>query len=147
MNNSMLKPFTTGKIKAALFEMHPNKAPGYDDQDCEALSQILGSYEVASGQNVNKEKSSVFFSPNTHVQSQNFLSAKVGISMEANGAKYLGISVFLGSSKRDLFQYIKDRTTKHLQSYKESKVNQAGHEVLLKSVLLTHPNYAMSCFQ
>lgn len=67
--------------------------------------------------------------------------------MEAYGAKYLGLRVFLGSSKRDLFQYIKVRTTKRLRSYKESKINQARREVLLKSVILTHPNYAMSCFR
>ncbi|KAF7143502.1 hypothetical protein RHSIM_Rhsim05G0149000 [Rhododendron simsii] len=98
-------------------------------QDCKALSRILDSYEAASGQKINKDKSSVFFSPNTPVQARNLLSAKVGISMEAYGAKYLGLPVFLGRSKRDLFQYIKDRTTKRLRSYKESKINHAGREI------------------
>ncbi|KAF7153136.1 hypothetical protein RHSIM_Rhsim01G0076000 [Rhododendron simsii] len=67
-------------------------------QDCEALSWILDSYEAASGQKINKDKSSVFFSPNTPVQARNLLSTK-------------------------------DRTTKRLQSYKESKINHAGREI------------------
>ncbi|KAF7134747.1 hypothetical protein RHSIM_Rhsim08G0124600 [Rhododendron simsii] len=46
--------------------------------------------------------------------------------MGAYGAKYLGLPVFIDRSKRDLFQYIKDRTTKQLRSYKESKINHAG---------------------
>ncbi|KAF7143968.1 hypothetical protein RHSIM_Rhsim05G0086500 [Rhododendron simsii] len=87
MNNKLLKPFSTGEIKTALFAMHPNKAPGYNDQDCGALYRILDLYEAASGQKVNKEKSSVFFSPNTPIQRRNFLAAKVGITMEANGAR------------------------------------------------------------
>lgn len=30
MNNNLLKPFTSKEIKAALFDMYPSKAPGYD---------------------------------------------------------------------------------------------------------------------
>ena len=34
--------------------------------DCEAFSDILKSYEDASGQMVNLDKSSILFSPNTN---------------------------------------------------------------------------------
>ncbi|KAF7152227.1 hypothetical protein RHSIM_Rhsim01G0161700 [Rhododendron simsii] len=117
------------------------------DQDCEALYRILDLYEAASGQKVNKEKSSVFFSPNTPIPRRNLLAAKVGITMEAHGARYLGLPVFHGNSKRDLFSYVKDNTIKRLRRWKDNQVNHAGREVLLKSVVLSLPNYAMSCFR
>ncbi|KAF7146289.1 hypothetical protein RHSIM_Rhsim04G0067000 [Rhododendron simsii] len=107
------------------------------ERDCAALYNILELYEAASGQNVNKEKSSVFFSPNIPPEARLTLADRVGISMEAKEAKYLGLPVFLGNSKRELFSYVKDH----------SRPNSAGREVLIKSVLLTIPSYAMSCFR
>ncbi|XP_058189268.1 uncharacterized protein LOC131306858 [Rhododendron vialii] len=101
---------------------------------------------AASGQKVNKDKSSVFFSPNISSEARLTLANRVGISMEAKEAKYLGLPVFLGNSKHELFSYVKDRTIKRLRSWIDSRPNSAGREVLIKSVLLTIPSYAMSCF-
>ncbi|KAF7143291.1 hypothetical protein RHSIM_Rhsim05G0117700 [Rhododendron simsii] len=67
--------------------------------------------------------------------------------MEANGARYLGLLVFHGNSKRDLYSYVKDNTIKRLRRWKDNQVNHAGREVLLKSVVLPLPNYAISCFR
>lgn len=117
------------------------------DRDCEAFHQILETYEFASGQMVNKDKSAVYFSPNTPFSVRSRLSSSVGISVEVNDAKYLGLPMFLGHSKRDLFAYIKGRILKRLKSYKESFLNSAGLEVLVKAVLMVLPSYAMSCFR
>lgn len=81
--------------------------------DCNALDRILKLYENASGQRVNKDKASILFSPNTPHAVRLSLSERVGISLEANNAKYLGLLVFLGLSKWDLFSYIKNRTVKN----------------------------------
>ncbi|KAF7129689.1 hypothetical protein RHSIM_Rhsim10G0093500 [Rhododendron simsii] len=69
------------------------------ERDCAALYNILELYEAASGQKVNKDKSSVFFSPNISPEPRLTLANRVGISMEAKEAKYLGLPVFLGNSK------------------------------------------------
>ncbi|XP_058222864.1 uncharacterized mitochondrial protein AtMg00310-like [Rhododendron vialii] len=61
--------------------------------------------------------------------------------------KYLGLPAEVGKSKSTLFDYIKDRVLQKLAGWKEKILNQAGKEVLLKSVALALPVYAMSCFK
>lgn len=39
-------------------------------EECEKIQQILAFYEEATGQVVNKDKTTLFFSKNTSVQSQ-----------------------------------------------------------------------------
>lgn len=116
------------------------------NRDCEALHDVLAAYESASGQKVNKGKSSVLFSPNTTPETRSHLSVKVGISLEAQDAKYLGLPIFLGHSKRELFSYVKDQVVKRLRNWKDSDINHAGREVAIKSVLIAQPCYTMSCF-
>ncbi|KAF7150520.1 hypothetical protein RHSIM_Rhsim02G0169100 [Rhododendron simsii] len=53
------------------------------------MISILESYEAASGQKVNKGKSSVLFSPNTPTEAKSRLSMKVDISLEARAANQI----------------------------------------------------------
>lgn len=117
------------------------------EKDCKALRDILALYERESGQMVNKDKSSVLFSPNTPINIRSSLSAGVGIALEVRQAKYLGLPLFLGLSKKDLFEYIKVRTVNRLRSWKDITPNGAGREILLKAVVLPLASYAMSCFR
>ncbi|KAL0010887.1 hypothetical protein SO802_005995 [Lithocarpus litseifolius] len=58
--------FTAEEVQVALFQMGPTKAPGPDE--------ILQTYERASGQSINLEKSSALFSSNTtDIQKQQLL--------------------------------------------------------------------------
>lgn len=77
------------------------------ERDCVALYDILEIYETASGQKINKDKLSFFFSPNILPEDRLDLAWRIGISMEAKEANYLGLPVFLGHSKCDMFYYIK----------------------------------------
>ena len=60
-------------------------------------------------------------------------------------SKYLGLPMVIGRSKRQVFNYIKERVMGKIKGWKEKLLSQAGKEVLLKSVILAMPAYAMSC--
>jgi len=62
----------------------------------QALKQIMCKYELASGQVINKDKSSILFSPNTgdHAKQQKRLI--MSINQEASAERYLGLPVSVG---------------------------------------------------
>jgi hypothetical protein len=64
-----------------------------------ALKRILGEYEVSSRQNVNFQKSSIFFGKGCPEESKVNLKQVIGIQSEALAEKYLGIPTTVGRSK------------------------------------------------
>ena len=79
------------------------------------LRRILEVYREASGQLINIEKSSLFFSRN--VMSRH----KAGVMRELQGMKQvqqsrdLGLPLVIGRSKRQTFDFIKQKTVGRLQ--------------------------------
>lgn len=69
------------------------------------------------------------------------------IPVRADLGKYLGLPAEIGKTKTELFNYVKDRVLLKLAGWKEKLINQAGKEVLLLSVALAIPIYAMACFK
>lgn len=59
-------------------------------------------------------------------------------------SRYLGLPLVIGRSKRQVFNYIKERVISRMGGWKEKFLNQARKEVMLKSVILALPTYAMS---
>ena len=51
-----------------------------------------------------------------------------------------------GRNKSELFSFILDRVLKKLQGWKQKFLSQAGHTILIKSVIQAIPSYAMQCF-
>ncbi|XP_058208113.1 uncharacterized protein LOC131321121 [Rhododendron vialii] len=76
---------------------------------CHAIDEILRKYEIAFGQMVNRDKSSLFFSPNTPADVNQGISEALNIRFENHGGKYLGLPSIIGRSKTGVFQYVKDR--------------------------------------
>ncbi|KAF7135390.1 hypothetical protein RHSIM_Rhsim08G0109800 [Rhododendron simsii] len=113
---------------------------------CYAIDEILRKYEIASGQMVNREKSSLFFSPNTPADVKQGISEALNIRFENHGGKYLGLPSIIGRSKTGVFQYVKDRVIAKLKSRNDTVLNLAGKETMLKSVAMTMPNFIMQCF-
>lgn len=61
------------------------------EQNCIAVESILTSYCHASGQVVNFEKSSVYFSPNTPHQLRENVGYVLHVNIIDNPGKYLGL--------------------------------------------------------
>ncbi|KAF7152045.1 hypothetical protein RHSIM_Rhsim01G0173900 [Rhododendron simsii] len=116
-------------------------------RELQAIGDILDDYRKASGQLINLQKSSMFFSKNTGADLKRALSSNLVIPVRTDLGKYLGLPTEVGKSKTEMFNYIKERVLQKLAGWKEKILNQAGKEVLLKSVALALPTYAMMCFK
>uniref|UniRef100_A0A8R7TBJ9 Reverse transcriptase domain-containing protein n=1 Tax=Triticum urartu TaxID=4572 RepID=A0A8R7TBJ9_TRIUA len=71
-----------------------------------ALKEILLTYEEASGQRVNMQKSSIFFGKGCNDEIKNELKEAVGIESEALSERYLGLPTLVGRSKEGTFTYV-----------------------------------------
>ena len=116
-------------------------------QDCRKVLEILSSYEKVSGQKLNREKTSLFFSKSTASDMQNFIMAEFGVAEVKHYEDYLGLPTLVGRNKRASFDKLKQRVWKRLQGWEGKLLSQAGREVLIKSVIQSIPTFTMSCFK
>jgi len=116
------------------------------DVEATELKRVLDVYERASGQMINKDKSSVLFSPNTARTVRDQMKAALSISQERWGERYLGLPVSIGVSKKKTFAYIKQKIWCRVQGWQEKMLSKANKEILVKAVAQAIPTYAMSCF-
>nr|XP_027090307.1 uncharacterized protein LOC113711341 [Coffea arabica] len=109
------------------------------------LMKVLEEYGRASGQLINKEKSSIFISKNVKGRRKEEVLKELEGMREVHQSKYLGLPMVIGRSKRQVFEFIRQKAVKRLGGWKEKLLSQAGKETLLKSVILALPAYVMSC--
>jgi hypothetical protein len=109
--------------------------------------EILQLYEASSGQQLNREKTAIFFSPNTSPATRKSIQDFWGSSGVQNFDKYLGLPALIGRSKRAIFNGLKERIVSRLQGWKEKFLSKAGREILIKAVAQAIPTYTMNCFR
>jgi len=115
--------------------------------ECQNLSNILNQYCLASGQTINRNKSRIFFSPSCPISLQENLARELRVPVLQRCGKYLGIPTDWGRSKRDMFTWLLSRVQSKLEGWKEKLISKGGKEVLLKTVIQSIPQYAMSVFK
>ena len=103
-------------------------------QECQHLIDILRLYEAASGQKINTDKSSVFFSANTPEEMKVETLDILGPMQDSRHSKYLGLPSIIGKSKMDVFAEIKERVARKLFGWKEKILSIGGREILIKAV-------------
>ena len=97
----------------------------------EVVSEMLQTYANASGQCINLEKSSVFFSSNTSASQKQGILRILGVQEVNRFESYLGLPTLVGSKKYHTFSYLKDRIWKKLQGWKGKMLSKANKEVLI----------------
>ena len=115
--------------------------------DVTRIQDILSQYEKASGQLINRQKTTLFFSKSTPPAAQRDIQDKLEVLAIKQYERYLGLPSFVGRAKYSSFAQIKERVWSKLKGWKEKLISQAGREILIKSVAQAIPAYAMSCFQ
>jgi hypothetical protein len=111
------------------------------------IFKLLEKYEAASGQKLNLNKTSVFFSRNTNVAKRQEITLLSGLQATQWYDKYLGLPALIGKSRVKSFKSIKDKVWNRLNSWKVKFLSQAGKEILLKAVIQAILTYSMSIFK
>ena len=115
--------------------------------DCQKVMDILSSYEAVSGQKLNRDKTTLFFSKSTPSDMQRQIMEILGVTELKQYEEYLGLPAMVGRNKRASFDHLKQKIWKRLQGWEGKLLSQAGREVLIKSVIEAIPTYTMSCFK
>jgi hypothetical protein len=115
--------------------------------DCAKIQEILSTYERASGQQVNRDKTTLFFSKGTSMNTQDSIKTTLGVPIIRQYEKYLGLPSLVGRNRSASFSQIKERVWTKLKGWKEKLLSQAGREILIKAVAQAIPTYSMSCFK
>jgi hypothetical protein len=103
----------------------------------------LDIYERASGQKVNLEKTSIFFSKNTKEEMWISILQETRLHPIQRYESYLGLPALIGRSRISTFNYIKSR----MNGCKGKFLSHAGKEILIKAVLQAISTYTMSVFR
>ena len=79
------------------------------EEECQTILDLLATYERGSGQKINREKTNIFFSSNTHLQVQSNIQQLFGVPAIRQHEKYLGLPALVGRAKKQSFIYLKEK--------------------------------------
>ncbi|KAA3474993.1 reverse transcriptase [Gossypium australe] len=88
------------------------------------FKDILTEYETCSGQCVNFEKSTVFFSSNVNDQDRNSAVQILGVRCSNDPEKYLGLLNMVGHKRKWAFQVLKDRLKQRINNWSIKHISQ-----------------------
>ena len=86
-----------------------------NDHESGAILEVLDKYEQASSQQINRDKTQIFFSTNTERSIQESIKALLGVLAITQYEKYLGLPSFVGRAKKQSFNYIRERIWHKMQ--------------------------------
>ncbi|CAL1375573.1 unnamed protein product [Linum trigynum] len=109
----------------------------------EEVLTCLNRFCEASGEQVSKDKSCVFFSKNTMESVKKRISDMLGIKQTNNLGRYLGVPVIHGRVSKDTYKFILEKIDQRLSGWKARSLSLAGRVTLATSVLNALPNYVM----
>ncbi|XP_057453159.1 uncharacterized protein LOC130745025 [Lotus japonicus] len=114
------------------------------DQEAYQIVDILNTFSLASGQRINTSKSGIICSLFLHQQQKLSYANILKMEVWDNPGKYLGLPATWGRNKTNCLDWVKERIMGKMEGWKESLLNQAGKEVLIKAVIQAIPTYAMA---
>uniref|UniRef100_A0A803PUD0 Reverse transcriptase domain-containing protein n=1 Tax=Cannabis sativa TaxID=3483 RepID=A0A803PUD0_CANSA len=115
-------------------------------EEASSILQLLHVYELASGQQVNFSKSSIFFSKNTSADTRAQLCNMLQMTEASDNSFYLGLPCIMGRKKNAILGFLKEKMKKKIFNWESRFLSKAGKEVLIRSVAQALPSYAMSVF-
>lgn len=115
--------------------------------DSEEVVKCLERYGDASGQLINPAKSSIIFGAQVLEEVKAEIKVVLGIEKEGGEGTYLGLPECFKGSKIELLNFIKESLQARLHGWFAKALSQGGKEVLIKSICMALPIYAMSVFR
>jgi len=120
---------------------------GASMENAQEINDVLRVYCRASGQQVNMDKSSIFFAKGIPQRRKEEIMDLLDVHNMSLSEKYLGMPSDVGASVNGAFKYLKDRVWKRVQGWMEQSLSAGGKVVLIKAVAQAIPTYSMSCFR
>ena len=87
--------------------------------ECNTILDILRKYERASGQQINQDKTTLFFSASTTSTAQAEIQNALQLPVIRRYETYLGLPSMVGRSKYASFSHLKERMWRKVQGWKE----------------------------
>ena len=112
-------------------------------RNCNSVRETLDTFCELSGQKVSLDKSKVYFSPNTNLESREEMYGVLGIHSTPNLGKYLGFPIKHPRSTLQDFNFVVERVQNKLQGWKTNLLLMASRVVIAQSVLSAIPTYVM----
>ena len=110
----------------------------------QAIQDIFNQFEEMSGLTINREKSEIWFGPNTPKQPRKEYVDQLGLRMVRKFGKYLGTYVDEPTRRMDIGKELIDKVSKKLQGWKSRLLSQARRLTLCNSVLQNLSTYQMA---
>ena len=101
-----------------------------NSENAAQVREVLRMYCEASGQRINTDKSSIFFSKGVPEATRDEVKAALDVHNESLLEKYLGLPTDVGKNKEGSFKYLKDRIWKHIQGWMEKCLSAGGKRCL-----------------
>lgn len=117
-----------------------------NETEADHILELLQVFERASGQQVNLNKSVIFFSSNIIESIKLQMCSRLNIEEAAPECKYLGLPNMMHRSKVATLGFLRGKVKKRVLSWDGSLLYQGGKEILVKYVAQALPTYAMSVF-
>lgn len=108
---------------------------------------VLDTYYQASGQRINRDKCSIFFSKGCPEHVREEMKVTLQVHNESLSEKYLWMPSDVGRATNGAFKYLQDRVWKRIQGWMGHALSVGGKEILIKSVAQAIPTYSMACFR
>lgn len=105
-----------------------------ETEEARNVMELLEIYEKASGQKINSNKSTMFFSDNITEYNKEQVCQVFCIREADDSSKYLGLPNNLGRNKSTVFGYLKDKVMSIIQNWNGKKVSKPAKEILIKMV-------------
>nr|XP_048330864.1 uncharacterized protein LOC125422764 [Ziziphus jujuba var. spinosa] len=115
-------------------------------RDATIIKECLSYFCSWSGQEVNEEKSNIFFSRSTPRKAKMAIKEILGFKDLGTSAIYLGNSLVFGRNKTKEFHILKERLKGRLEGWNRHFLSKVGKATLIKSVVQAIPSYTMSTF-
>ncbi|XP_042939394.1 uncharacterized protein LOC122274419 [Carya illinoinensis] len=127
-------------VMVAFETLHSMKRKGKGQQGYMAV-------KLDMSKQLNKAKTSIFFSSNTKKATKDYILTLAGTCSTSSYEKYLGLPTLIGRSRHAAFKGILDRMRSRISNWKTKFLSQAGKEILLKAVIQALPTYCMGVFK
>ena len=117
------------------------------NQERSNILEILEVYGRCSGQQINRNKTTIFFSKLTFEEKREHIKQVLGVPEIKQYEKYLGLPSFVERQKKASFEFIKEKVWRKLQGWEEKLLSQAGREVFDQSCRTSNSHLYYELFQ